>query len=144
MPIFKKKNEDFFAVWSAEMAYVLGLLAADGALIKNNRGAYYVEIQSVDKELIEIVGRLICPEHKISARRKQNANWNQAYRLQIGSKKIFRDLVRLGLTPRKSRAHRLSSSVKDSFKLYHFMYKNDRRIYLTRKKETFEKYFAMK
>ncbi|TSC56528.1 MAG: hypothetical protein Greene071421_167 [Parcubacteria group bacterium Greene0714_21] len=33
------------------MAYVLGFITADGALIKNKRGAKFIEIQSIDKEL---------------------------------------------------------------------------------------------
>ena len=52
MPIYKTKDENFFKKWTSEMAYVLGFIAADGSLIKNKRGACFIEIQSIDKEII--------------------------------------------------------------------------------------------
>ena len=52
MPIYKTKNEAFFKKWSPEMAYVLGFFAADGTMIKNKRGAHFIEIQSADKEIV--------------------------------------------------------------------------------------------
>ena len=52
MPIYKNKNDNFFKKWTPEMAYILGYFAADGTMIKNKRGAHYIEFQSTDKELI--------------------------------------------------------------------------------------------
>jgi len=52
MPIFRTKNEDFFKKWSPEMAYVLGFFAADGNMLKNRRGAHFMEFTSTDKDII--------------------------------------------------------------------------------------------
>jgi hypothetical protein len=52
MPIFKTKNENFFKNWTPEMAYVLGFFTADGSMIRNKRGAHFIEFQITDKNLL--------------------------------------------------------------------------------------------
>jgi hypothetical protein len=105
MPIFKTKSENFFKNWTPEMAYVLGFFTADGNMIKNKRGAYFIEFQITDRDLLEDIKRVLGSNHKISTRRRNifNKNWKDAYRLQIGSKEMFNDLLNLGLTPNKSK-----------------------------------------
>jgi len=88
------------------MAYVLGFFAADGNMIKNKRGAHFIEFQITDKDILEKVKRLLDSNHRITAR-KRNARWNTIYRLQIGSKSIFNDLSQIGLTPNKSKTIKL-------------------------------------
>lgn len=95
-------NHAFFQRWSPEMAYVLGYVCADGCLIKNKRGSCYLELTSVDRELIDQVREALNATQKISERRR-SASWQPAFTLQIGSKRIFQDLLRLGLRMRKSR-----------------------------------------
>ena len=102
MPISKTINKDFFKVWSPEMAYVLGFFTADGNMIRNKRGAHFIEFQITDKNLLYLIRKLMGSNHKITER-KRNTKWKNAYRLQIGSKEIFNDLLRLGLTPAKSK-----------------------------------------
>lgn len=102
MPIYKTKNENFFKKWSSEMAYVLGFFTADGNMIKNKRGACFIEFQIIDKSLLEKIRELLQSNHKITSR-KRNDKWKTSYRLQIGSKIIFNDLLELGLTPNKSK-----------------------------------------
>ncbi|MBI2087073.1 MAG: hypothetical protein HYT69_02785 [Candidatus Zambryskibacteria bacterium] len=46
--------------------------------------------------------KLFKSNHKISTRDKRNAKWKMGYRLQIGSKEMFADLIKLGFTPNKS------------------------------------------
>lgn len=57
MPIYKTKNENFFKKWTTEMAYVLGFVAADGCLTETKRGTHFLDLQSIDKELIEKIKR---------------------------------------------------------------------------------------
>lgn len=104
MPIFKAKDENFFKRWSLEMAYVLGFLYADGYLQKNKRGSSYFCFTSTDKEIIEKIRNLLRSNHKISLRQrsKNNPEWKDSYVLQIGSKTMFDDLKKLGLTQNKS------------------------------------------
>ena len=103
MPIFKKKNEDFFKKWSPEMAYILGFFTADGSMIKNKRGAHFIEFQITDRDLLIKIREALGSNHKITAR-KRNKRWKTSYRLQVGSKEIFRDLIKLGITPNKSKS----------------------------------------
>jgi hypothetical protein len=48
MPVHKEINHDFFKNWSPEMAYILGFFAADGTMIKNRRGAHFIELEITD------------------------------------------------------------------------------------------------
>ncbi|OIO47446.1 MAG: hypothetical protein AUJ32_03015 [Parcubacteria group bacterium CG1_02_40_82] len=102
MPIFKSRNENFFKKWSPEMAYVLGFFTADGNMIRNKRGAHFIEFTSTNKDLLQKIKKMICPDHKISVR-ERGGNWKPAYRIQIGSKKIYNDFEHLGLMERKSK-----------------------------------------
>src|SRR5262245_49797727 len=47
-------NEPFFDMWTPEMAYVLGVLATDGNVVK-----YRVQLNSVDLELVQKVRSFI-------------------------------------------------------------------------------------
>lgn len=101
MPIYKRVNKDFFKKWTHEMAYVLGFFAADGTMIKNNRGACFVEFHITDKDILVDIKKALNSDHKISVRNRGN-NYKLGYRLQIGSKEIFNDLTNLGFIPNKS------------------------------------------
>lgn len=85
------------------MAYVLGFFAADGGMIHNERGAYYLEFNSTDKSLISSTRSLLGSSHAISKRVRRKDRWKQVYRLQIGSKEMFEDLLQLGMTLAKSK-----------------------------------------
>lgn len=89
------------------MAYVLGFFTADGTMIKNKRGAHFIEFQITDKKLLREIRRVLGSNHKITTREKNNKKWKTSYRLQIGSKTIFNDLSNLGLTSAKSKTIRL-------------------------------------
>ncbi|MFZ3100102.1 MAG: LAGLIDADG family homing endonuclease [Minisyncoccales bacterium] len=102
MPIYKEINHDFFKLWTPEMAYVLGFFSADGSMIKNKRGACFIEFEITDKELLKKIKEALGSNHKISER-KRNEKWKTSYRLQIGSGKIFKDLLSMGITPNKSK-----------------------------------------
>lgn len=101
MPIHRKKNENFFKKWSDEMAYVLGFFAADGCMMRNKRGAHYIEFHITDGDLLAKIRNALESNNTIASRKKIE-NQKQRYRLQIGSKKIFGDLKHLGFTERKS------------------------------------------
>lgn len=98
-----RRNADvqFFKRWTPEMAYVLGYFAADGCLAVNSRGARYLHFDSIDRGQLETVRALLRSTHRISVKRQARGAWNTCYRLQIGSRAMFQDLVRLGLGLRK-------------------------------------------
>jgi len=121
MPIYKTKNENFFKKWSPKMAYVLGFFTADGNMIKNKRGAHFIEFQITDKKLLKDIRKLLSSNHKITIRKrnKENKKWKNGYRLQIGSKEIFNDLLKFGLMPNKSKTINLPN-IPDKY-LSHFV-----------------------
>lgn len=102
MPVSKKKNEHFFKKWSIDMAYVLGFFAADGTMVRNGRGACFIEFQITDCMLLEAIRVSLGSDHKISYLKSDLVNRKDRFRLQIGSKEMFSDLLALGMTQRKS------------------------------------------
>src|SRR3989344_9450685 len=102
MPMHRELNHDFFKKWSPDMAYVLGFFAADGSMIKKNRGAHFIEFTITDRVVLEQIQQVTNSTHRI-AERERGGNSKTGYRLQIGSKKWFGDLTRLGLMQNKSK-----------------------------------------
>ncbi|MBU3922979.1 hypothetical protein KJ684_01945 [Patescibacteria group bacterium] len=111
-------NEDFFKKWSSEMAYILGYFTADGCMFINPRGSHYISFYSTDRELIVKTRNILCSKHKIGYR-KRGGNWKDAHVLQIGSKKMFNDLIKIGLMPNKTEKIKLPSIPKIYFS--HFL-----------------------
>lgn len=93
-------NKDFFKVWSGDMAYVLGFMFADGNMVENKRGGFYIAIYTADEELLIRMRDSMKSDHKIAWRKGELGG---CFNMQIGSKEMFGDLVKLGLTPNKSK-----------------------------------------
>lgn len=109
-------DETFFEKWSEDMAYVLGFFAADGCLTKNaKRQNYYVEFVSTDLEIIQKIKASMSADQMITERKHTNKKWKKAYRIQVGSKKIFEDLLNLGFTPKKSNSMRIPNIPENYF-----------------------------
>lgn len=103
MAISRKVNKEFFKVWSPEMAYTLGFFAADGYMWVSGRGACFFGFQINDKKLLYAIRDALGSNHVIAKRVRKNPKWNDSFRLQIGSKEMFKDLLQLGMTPVKSK-----------------------------------------
>ena len=111
MGIKYKVNRQFFKNWSPEMAYVLGFVSADGSLEDASylRGKY-LRICSSDIEILEKIKMTMHSEHKIVTikpkqiliRGKRYVS-KERYMLRIGDHEIYNDLIKLGITPRKSK-----------------------------------------
>ena len=97
----KEVNQEFFTKWAPEMAYVLGFFMADGSIIRNKRGGYYLNIQIRDKNLLYSIRKALCSNHKISVK-PAKGNAREKYNLQIGSKKMCFDLQKMGVQRRKT------------------------------------------
>ncbi len=104
MPIHKEFDKTFFKKWSHDMAYILGFLFADGNIIKTKRNTHFVGIYSADYELLLSISNALSSNHKISTCSYESGS---VYKIQIGSKELFGDLVMLGLTPNKSKRMKL-------------------------------------
>lgn len=102
-------NEQFFSKWTVDTAYILGFFTADGCMTRSQKkNSYYIEFVSTDHDVLEKIQFSMKAKQKIS-QKKQNkgAEGKIAYRIQIGSKKIFLDLKRIGFSTAKSNSVRL-------------------------------------
>lgn len=103
MPLFRKKNVNFFKKWTPEMAYVLGFFAADGSMFRNKWGIHYVCFYSTDRYIIERIRKVMGCDHKVSVKRYgKYPTFADLYLIQIGSKEMYDDLIDLGMKPNKS------------------------------------------
>lgn len=90
---------EFFRVWSAEMAYVLGYWWADGYMRhRRDTGAHLIEFASIDREhLVKIVQAV----GESPSLRKVSGTLN-CYEIEFCSKEMYYDLIALGGMPNKS------------------------------------------
>ncbi len=120
-----KIDIDFFKKWSDKMAYVLGFLYADGDIEDTRKSSrtQYISFASVDKEILESIKKALGSEHKITYRSPRAVTYKNGktyessgiYCLRIGSKKMFDDLLKLGLTPRKSLTIKFPDNIPDDY-----------------------------
>lgn len=95
MSRYKPRNVQNF-VWSAELAYAVGLLVTDGCLSSDRR---HIIFTSKDIEQIGNVIRILKLKNKISFTRNKKS---EAYRIQISNVQLYDWLLKIGLTPNKS------------------------------------------
>lgn len=81
------------------MVYILGFLYADENIVETKRGTHYIAFYTADRDLLVSIAKIMKLSHKIS---EQKSEIGAVYRIQIGSKEMFEDLVQIGLTPNKS------------------------------------------
>ena len=106
-----KCNFDFFKKWTNEMAYALGFLYADGAIINAiSSRTQYIQFNNTDKELLEKIKTALNSEHPIrvlpphlTVHKNGTYKSAESFILRIGSRRMFKDLTRLGVTPAKSK-----------------------------------------
>ena len=89
------------------MAYILGFFAADGYMVKNKRGAHFVEFYITDADILRRIRRALNSNHSLSRIEPRSINHKPSFRLQIGSREMFHDLVALGFTQKKSKTLKL-------------------------------------
>jgi len=90
-------NEALFDTWTPEMAYVLGVLATDGNVVK-----YRVQLNSVDLELVQKVRNFMGRSYGIREIPPRGFSRKTQYSLSISSVKLARKLTELGVGPAKS------------------------------------------
>lgn len=120
-------NHDFFKSWSSQMAYVLGYAFADGSLIDSEPSrTCYLRFHSVDHDILKEIAKTLCYKGKILYRKprtiKKGPKFYKAkicHYISIGSRIIYHDLIKLGLTCKKS-LNAIFPSVPQNF-LPHFV-----------------------
>ena len=87
-------NEKFFGRWSAEMAYILGLIITDGCITKEGR----ISLSMNDSEILEKVKIAMGSKHPIILSKHQQG----LYHFNFARERLVNDLAKLGIGPRKS------------------------------------------
>jgi hypothetical protein len=90
-------DEHFFGTWNPVMAYVVGVICSDGCL--TNRGTF--RIDQKEPELLLKVRALMKSTDDIRFRPKMGVA-GAIYSLRVSNVKVYEDLIRIGLTPKKS------------------------------------------
>lgn len=93
-----KVNDNFFKKWSHNMAYVFGLWFADGSIIKTKKSNTYIfniTQHQKDKYLLDNIAKIIESTYPVYKNRS-------CCFLQINSKTIVKDIIKLGGKYRKS------------------------------------------
>ncbi len=94
------------------MAYVLGFIYADGAIIDSRISSRtcYLLLSNNDSDLLYQIGKTMSSNHRLDYRPAIERNFGKgktylckpSYRLRIGNRLIYSDLLQLGLSPKKS------------------------------------------
>lgn len=106
-------NEDFFSLENEKSFYWAGFMAADGCLYERKDGfkQLVIKLANKDKTHLESFKKDIETNAPISLYKNKNShrnkNWSDTdqYQLRIASHKIFDDLHKFGLTPRKTKTY---------------------------------------
>lgn len=125
-------NENYFSIIDTEYkAYFLGLLYADGTNYLGKRNRFEIQILETDKEIIEKFKEDIHytgPLHTIPERVMYNKIKNKTYickpliRLNISSKKICKDLEKLGMSNNKTFTLKFPTAEQVPIKfIWHFL-----------------------
>lgn len=87
-------NEHYFKTWSNNMAYILGFFAADGFISDQQQ---MISFSQKEESILLKIREKLYSNHPIL--RNKNSG---VYMLNINSKILKQDLLRLGMVPRKS------------------------------------------
>lgn len=98
MPRKKLPEKDF--VWTPELAYAVGLLVTDGCLQKDGR---HIDLTSKDRSQIEAFIKCLGLTNKIGKKYSGSKKKKMCFRIQFGKIQFYNWLVKIGLTPAKSR-----------------------------------------
>lgn len=90
-------NEGFFKIWSKNMSYILGLICADGNVTQRCDGnRLSICLHKDDSYLIEDIYKAMSSSHRVYYSKN-------IAKLNIENKVLYNDLLKLGITPAKSK-----------------------------------------
>lgn len=89
-------NEDFFTTESADLFYVLGVIASDGYVTNENK----IGISMNDADVVRYVKKVIGLKNKVVE--IENYVGNISYRISFGNPRVCEALRKYGITERKS------------------------------------------
>jgi len=95
-------DKDFFKIWTEEMSYLLGYIVADGCIHKrkDRKNSYVLNITSKDRDHLVRINESLHSDYPIST--KHNSQRMPCSQIQISNLEICKDLMNLGILPRKT------------------------------------------
>lgn len=94
-----KANDDFFSTENADMAYVLGFIAADGSLSKNDN-RIKIDLSTKDRDQLELIKTVMKIDYPIKD--YINSNNYEVSELVWTCQQHKHDLAKYGVTPNKT------------------------------------------
>ena len=105
----KDMNLDFFKTWNKDMAYILGFIMADGCIRHkdycNTEGySICINLQLKDREILDFIKNTIKVSSNVYIRKWVGSDgiYREQGQLIITSKEIVKDIMALGVIPRKT------------------------------------------
>jgi len=110
----KEANDNFFNIWSSDMAYILGYIITDGNVYNNT---LRIDLSRKDIDVLEYMVKHIAPSYSIEkySRITIGTKMRDYCTLRINSKKIIESLFKLGVIERKT-GREILPSCPDQFK----------------------------
>ena len=87
--------------WSSDFAYAVGLLVTDGNLSKDRR---HISFVSKDHEQVENFRKALGIKNTIGVQYSSSRNRRKAFRVQCGDVLFYEFLIKIGVTPNKSKS----------------------------------------
>jgi hypothetical protein len=97
------------------MAYILGFIVTDGCLVEHQNGYNALNITNKNKEILANILKALGSNHKISIKSRGGYPNLKYFQIQIRDQVIYKDLIGLGITPRKSKTIRMPSVPSEFF-----------------------------
>lgn len=94
-----KSRQQVSIRWSVRLAYVIGIIATDGNMSPDGR---HVVITSKDQELLQEIKSALKITSSIGRKSNGKSLEKKYFVLQIGDKRFYDFLIRIGITQRKS------------------------------------------
>ena len=86
------------------MSYILGFIVADGCILKrkNRKNSYIFNITNKEKQHLEKIKKAMSAAAPLGLKRSGYTKKKDCYFIQICNKEICKDLINLGILPRKT------------------------------------------
>jgi DNA invertase Pin-like site-specific DNA recombinase len=125
-PVRYNCDHQFFSRDTEESFYVAGFIAADGC-VKNNYTILDIGLAKKDEAQLQMIKDLLKAEnplhYKISKNSRANPNWKdtEAVEMRITSKQMCQDLLRFGITERKTHTLKFPEWILNHPLKHHFI-----------------------